>query len=47
MQNDMKEEESFLYLSQALSLMDLKTYFAIKAFINDHHEREGHLPILF
>lgn len=33
---DMKEEaESFL--------MDLKTYFAIAAYINDHHEREGNL----
>lgn len=33
---DMKEEaESFL--------MDLKTYFAIAAYINDRHEREGNL----
>lgn len=37
----------FSFLSQAASLMDLKTDFAIEALINDHCEWEGRLlPLL-
>lgn len=37
MQNDMKEEESFL--------IDWKAYLSVEALMNDYHEGEGHLVL--
>lgn len=46
--DNMKEEDCFLFSHQAALLMDFKTYFAVKALINDRREcKRRSPPLLF